>query len=97
MLPIEKLRSLNDEFQQLKVLIADPANMADAKAYRTMARRYKELNAIMDCWHKYQQHETHLEETRSMLVSESDEDMLAMTKDEIANLEIAGSLRKLFR
>jgi peptide chain release factor 1 len=87
MLPLDKLHTLNDEFQQLKVQIADPANMSDAKAYRTMARRYKELNEVMDCWHRYQQFENHLLETKSMLTGETDEDMLAMTKDEILHLE----------
>lgn len=87
MLPIDKLHALNEEFQQLKVSIADPANMSDAKAYRMMARRYKELNAVMDCWHQYQQLETHLEDAKSMLAGETDEDMLAMTKDEITELD----------
>ncbi len=87
MIPIEKLHSLNEEFQQLKEKVADPANMADAKAYRTIARRYKELNEIMDSWHLYTKLETQLAEANTMLSSETDEDMIAMTRDEIKLLE----------
>ncbi len=87
MLPLDKLHALNEEFQQLRGQISDTANMSDAKAYRTMARRYKELNEIMDCWHRYQQYESHLLETKSMLSDETDEDMIALTKDEITQLE----------
>lgn len=87
MLPLEKLQALNDEFQLLKVQIADPANMSDARAYRLMARRYRELSDIMDCWHRYQDLEKHLAETKFMLNNETDEDMLSLAKDEIVDLE----------
>jgi peptide chain release factor 1 len=87
MLPIDKLQNLHEEFQQLKVQIADPANMSDARAYRLMARRYRELNEIMDCWHRYQALEKHLDETKAMLSGETDDEMIALTKDEILDLE----------
>jgi len=86
MLPTDKLQILNDEFQQLKVLIADPANMSDAKAYRQMARRYKELSDIIDCWHRCINLDKYLAETQAMLENESDEDMITMTRDEIQHL-----------
>jgi peptide chain release factor 1 len=87
MLPLEKLTALNEEFHSLKDQIADPANMADAKAYRTMARRYKELNILIDAWQHYQVLEAQLSDARDMLAAETDEDMIALTKDEIIHLE----------
>ncbi len=87
MLPLEKLQSLQEEFHKLKELIADPANMADARAYRQMARRYKELNEIIDAWHRYETMEKHLDEANAMLETETDAEMIALTKDEIAHLE----------
>jgi peptide chain release factor 1 len=87
MLPLEKLQSLQDEHLKLRDLISDPANMADARAYRTMARRYRELSDIMDCWDKFNQTETHLIDAKSMLETEADEDMVSLTKDEIIHLE----------
>jgi peptide chain release factor 1 len=87
MLPTDKLNNLNEEFQLLKEKIADPANMADAKAYRVIARRFRELNAILDCWHHYEQVQNHLTDTKNMLAGETDDDMIALTKDEIATLE----------
>lgn len=87
MLPLEKLQSLQAEFQQLKELIADPANMADAKAYKQMARRYKELDDIMGCWQRYNNWQKHFDEASAMLDNEYDEEMLALTRDEIAHLE----------
>jgi peptide chain release factor 1 len=86
MLPLDKLNTLNEEFLQLKEQIAIPANMADAKAYRNMARRFRELSDIMDAWKRYDKLEEHLKETKSMLESETDEDMLALTRDEIERL-----------
>ena len=87
MLPLEKLQALNEEFQVLKEQISDTANMADAKAYRVIARRFRDLNAIMDCWHHYEQVQNHLQDAKDMLAGETDEEMIMLTKDEIANLE----------
>lgn len=87
MLPLEKMESLSGELHELKDQIGDTANMADAKAYRLMARRFKELSTILDTWAHYQTMESQLNDTREMLSAETDEEMIAMTRDEIINLE----------
>ncbi len=87
MLPVEKLQALDGEYLRLRELISDPANMADAKAYKTMARRYRELGEILECWQKYNKIEEHILQTKSMLDEESDDEMLALTREEIANLQ----------
>jgi peptide chain release factor 1 len=87
MLPLDKLQSLKEEHSLLREQIADPANMADAKAYRSMARRYRELSEILDCWHKHAKLEEHLAETRTLLEGETDDDMLSLAREEINRLE----------
>jgi peptide chain release factor 1 len=86
MLPTEKLQSLHDEFLQLRELISDPANMTDAKAYRIMARRYRELSDIMDCWHRFTKIEEHMDDAKALLEAETDDDMIALTREEIIRL-----------
>lgn len=87
MLPLDKLQSLGDEYHSLRELIADPANMADPKSYRQMTRRFKELSDILEFWQRHQKLERHLQETSEMLTKETDDDMLALTRDEIQHLE----------
>ena len=85
MLPIDKLQSLDEEFHSLREVISNPANMSDAKAYRLMARRYKELSAILECWHHYSDLEIQLSEAKDMLTGEKDEDIISMAKEEITS------------
>jgi peptide chain release factor 1 len=87
MLPADKLQTLNEEYLRLRELIADPANMADARAYRTMARRYRELSEIMDCWDRYNKTDEHLNDAKTMLENETDDEMLTLARDEIKHLE----------
>jgi peptide chain release factor 1 len=87
MLPLDKLQALNEEHLKLRELIADPSNMTDARAYRQMARRYKELSEIMEAWQQHSNTEQHLADAKTMLESETDEEMLALTREEISHLQ----------
>ncbi len=44
---LDRLRSLEDEFRDVEARLADPAVFADQDRYRDLARRHKELEAIV--------------------------------------------------
>ncbi len=87
MLPADKLQALQKEFAGLHEYLADPAHMADGKDYREKARRHRELEEIMEAWEQWRKLNSRLEETQSLLESESDEEMQALEREEIAQLE----------
>lgn len=89
MLPIEKLQALSTEFEQLQLSVSDPSLMSDARRYRELMRRYKELGSIVDCWQRYQEIERELSEAKHMLDTESDHDLQQMAKEEMAELSIS--------
>jgi len=87
MLPVEKLEGLKAEFLELQEKVSDASLMSDARQYRDLMRRYKELTAITECWQNYQDLSQELSDTKQLLDHEKDPDMLQMAKEEILSLE----------
>lgn len=100
MLPIQKLQALTEEHKELQEKVSDASLMSDARKYRDLMRRYKELTAITDCWLRFQNTERELSEAKHLLDTESDHDLMQMAKEEMAELgalleEIDAELREL--
>lgn len=87
MIPREKLEALREEKQDLETKVSDTSLMNDARQYRSIMRRYKELCDIIEAWDGYLDLEKQLAEAKEMLYSESDPDMQAMAKDEMHSLQ----------
>lgn len=86
MLPVSKLQALTEEHEQLQGQVSDASLMCDARKYRDLMRRYKELTAITDCWLRYQNIDRELIDAKHILDSESDHELIQMAKEEIAAL-----------
>lgn len=86
MLPIDKLQALTQEHKDLQEQVSDTALMSDARKYRELMRRYKELTSITDCWQRYQNIERELAEAKHLLDTESDHDLMQMAKEEMSEL-----------
>lgn len=82
MIPREKLENLSRELDEMQTQVSDPSIMTDARRYRDIMRRYKELTGIVNCWDRYQELERHLAETRHIINTESDPDMNEMAREE---------------
>ncbi len=87
MIPVEKLEALREEFLDLQTQVSDVSLMSDARKYRTIMRRYKELEAITEAWLDYQKTEKDIREIKEMVNTEHDPDMQAMAKEELTDLQ----------
>ncbi|MCB5248607.1 MAG: peptide chain release factor 1 [Candidatus Cloacimonadales bacterium] len=87
MIPIDKLEALKVEFLELQSKVSDTALISDPRRYKELMRRYKELEAITDCYAEYNRSIQEMADAKGLLESESDPDMQAMAKTEIADLE----------
>lgn len=87
MIPVEKLNALAQELNEMHEQVADPALMADARAYRALMHRYKELTQINESWLSYQDIEGQLSDTKELLELEDDPEMQALARDELTILE----------
>ena len=87
MIPREKMEGLTQELDEIRNQIGDTAIITDAKRYKPLMRRFKELTEIVGAWERFQLLEKHFEEVKSMLENENDPDMAELAKDEKLSLE----------
>jgi len=84
---IDKLSALEQKFEELNVLLADPAVFANPAAYQKHAKAHRDLSEIVEKYREYKEILRGIEETRSMMASESDPEMRKLADEEIQALE----------
>ncbi|TET26739.1 MAG: peptide chain release factor 1 [Dehalococcoidia bacterium] len=84
----DRLEQIERRYQELGEQIAKPDVAADPKKLATLARERAGIEGVVAKYHQYQETLKALEETRSMLGSDLDEEMAALAKQEIADLEL---------
>jgi len=87
MLPEEKLNSYKKELEELQKTLSDPSIINDTNRYKTLRRRYKELEEICSEWDNYQKLQKQLADTNSLLQTESDPELEALAKEELEELK----------
>jgi len=84
---IDKLNELEQKFEDLNRLLADPEVLATPATYQKHAKRHRELAEIVERFREYKDLLQEIEGTRSMLQSESDPEMRKLAEEELASLE----------
>jgi peptide chain release factor 1 len=75
---IERLESLEREFDEVEARLADPAIIGDQSAYTELAKRYRELEAIVSRSRQLRGRADDLEAAREMLRESSGDDRESM-------------------
>ena len=83
---IEKLKGIEDRFIQIEKLLSDPAVIGDQKKYQDLLKEHGELNKIVPVFRAFEKVQADLEEAKELL-KDDDEDIRAMAKEEIPELE----------
>jgi len=81
-----KLDHLADRREEISALLADPAVLEDQNQYRRLSIEYSDINPVVELYDKYRRQWQELESARAML-EDSDKEMQAMAREEIARLE----------
>ncbi len=84
---IEILQNFEPQFAELEEKLADPSIMEDIGNYRKLMQERSHLEPIIEALSTLRTLSEELEAAKEMLGEEDDEDLLAMAKEEIANLE----------
>jgi peptide chain release factor 1 len=84
---LEKLGHLEREFEELSAAMGTSEVASDQARYREAAKRYAELEPIVDALREARRVEKELGEAREMLRGEADEEMRQMARDELEGLE----------
>ncbi len=84
---IEKLDGLVSRFEEVGTLITDPAVIADQPRYVKLTREYKELEDLMAARREYAALLASQDESKTLLLQESDAELREMARDELAECE----------
>lgn len=82
-----KIQKLLERLQEVEGLLGQPDVFSDQKAYRQLAQEHSQLSLLKDTWEKLQKIDKQLVETRALLSSETDFEMMELMRGEIAQLE----------
>ena len=80
---LNKLKDLETRFQEVALLITDPAVVADMKRYVKLNKEYRELEQIMDARKRYIQLLEGQKEAKELLANENDNELREMAREEL--------------
>lgn len=84
---LQKLESLEAKYNELNELLSNPEIIADQSKYQKYAKAYSDLGEIVSVYQNLKAAQTGIEDARSMLKEDPDEEFKAMLLAEIEELE----------
>ncbi|MCF0188122.1 MAG: peptide chain release factor 1 [Bacteroidaceae bacterium] len=84
---LEKLDGLVARFEEVATLITDPNVIGDQNRFVRLTKEYKELEDLMAARKEYANLLGNLEESKTMLMTESDPEMKELAREEMAACE----------
>jgi len=84
---VGQLKNIETRFQDIEKEMADPAAAADLLRLQKLAQERAAIEGLVNKFRQYQAAEKSLTETREMLVDGVDDEMRALAKEEIEQLE----------
>jgi peptide chain release factor 1 len=84
---IDKLNALETRFEELNVLLADPAIIADQASYQKYAKTYRDLEGVVEKFREYKDILRGIEETKTLSASETDPEMRKLADEELVVLQ----------
>ncbi len=84
----DKLEQIDNRYQEIDRQMAEPEIVSDPKELQRLAQEKAAIDEVVTAYREYRATERSLEETREMLRAEQDEEMAALAKQEVAELEL---------
>lgn len=83
----ENLSTIEDNYKELELKIADPEVMKDMDNWQKLVREHADMKPIVEKYKEYEHAVNILKEDKEMLNDKIDDDMKEMLKEEISTLE----------
>ena len=84
---LEKLYTLKLSFEEVEQQISDPEVIADQKKFVELTKKYKDLQLIVEAYHKYKNAIDNIESSKEILETEDDAELKEMAKMELDELQ----------
>ena len=82
----DKLKDIQQKFIDVEKSLSDPAQISNPQRLQELSKLHAELSPIVSAYKDYQQLESAIEDTQALLDDESDDDMLALAREELNDL-----------
>ena len=82
-----KIDNITNEYESLRLRIADTSEMNDQRQYKKISKRFNELQAIISAYKTYEKKTIELEQTKSLIMNEKDSEMLELAKEDCEQIE----------
>ena len=89
---LEKLKILEDRFDELSDLLTKPDIISDQSRYIKISKEYKDLKAVVDKKNEYEEVLSNISEAKEIIKNENDKEMI-----ELANLELNEAQAKVVK
>ena len=84
---IDRLAAVERRYEEIERLLADPEVSSDYSRIQGVIKEHASLRELVSLAREYRRLTTELEDVRSMLSEESDQELAAMAREELAQLE----------
>jgi peptide chain release factor 1 len=89
---LEKLKILEDRFNELSDLLTKPDIISDQSRYIKISKEYKDLKTVIDKKNEYEEVLSNISEAKEIIKNENDKEMI-----ELANLELNEAQAKVVK
>ena len=79
---LEKLEQIHKRYEEIEILLTDPAVYADPARMTKLLREQKELTPVVEGYRAYTQCETRAREAKELLAGETDSELRALAQEE---------------
>jgi peptide chain release factor 1 len=80
---LERLKELEDRFQQVNEELTKPEVTSDVNQMAALSKEYKDLEKIISVGREYRGTLAHIQNTKTILETENDEEFLELAKEEL--------------
>ena len=80
----DKLDDILRRYEDINMMLGDPAVVSDQERYRSLMKEAKSLEDLVACYTEYKKCKATIDESLQMLDEESDSDMKEMLRDELS-------------
>ena len=84
---IDKLNALEKKFEELNLLLADPAILADQVTYQKHAKAHRDLHSVVEKFREYKSILHGIEDIKALYTSETDPEMRKLADEELITLQ----------
>ena len=96
----EKLKDIESRYAEVENALGDAAQVSNQQRLMELSKTHAELSPIVAAYQEYQQLESAIEETHSLIETETDDEMVELVQEELENLtakkeELTETLKRL--